>query len=190
ERMGHKFFNAGIGCGGGCLPKDTRAFVACAGELGASASVAFLTEVDAINLRCREHVVQMVRKQVGALVGRRVAILGAAFKPDSDDVRDSPALSIAGSLHLAGASVSVYDPWAMPNAAKVFPTLHYAESVLDAMAGAEVVLHLTEWREFRDLDPAELGKHVDRRLIIDGRNALDRAAYRAAGWTYVGMGRP
>ncbi len=189
-RIGRKFLNAGIGFGGGCLPKDIRAFTARAGELGASASVAFLAEVDAINLRRREHVVQLVRKQVGGLVGKRVAVLGAAFKPDSDDVRDSPALSIAGSLHLAGASVSVYDPRAMPNAAKVFPTLHYADSVVEAVTGAEVVLHLTEWQEFRDLDPTELGEHVDTPLIIDGRNALDPAAFRAAGWTYIGMGRP
>ncbi len=190
ERIGRKFLNAGIGFGGGCLPKDIRAFTARAGELGASASVAFLAEVDAINLRRREHVVQLVRKQVGGLVGKRVAVLGAAFKPDSDDVRDSPALSIAGSLHLAGASVSVYDPRAMPNAAKVFPTLHYADSVVDAVTGAEVVLHLTEWQEFRDLEPAELAEYVDTPLVIDGRNALDPDAYRAAGWTYVGMGRP
>ncbi|MGI8947491.1 MAG: UDP-glucose dehydrogenase family protein, partial [Ornithinimicrobium sp.] len=183
-RIGRKFLNAGIGFGGGCMPKDIRAFTARAGELGASASVAFLAEVDAINLRRREHVVQLVRKQVGGLVGKRVAVLGAAFKPDSDDVRDSPALSIAGSLHLAGASVSVYDPRAMPNAAKVFPTLHYADSVVETVTGAEVVLHLTEWQEFRDLDPTELGEHVDTPLIIDGRNALDPAAFRAAGWTY------
>jgi UDPglucose 6-dehydrogenase len=189
ERIGRKFLNAGVGFGGGCLPKDIRAFSARAGELGAAASVAFLAEVDAINLRRREHVVDLVRAQIGGLVGRRIAVLGAAFKPNSDDVRDSPALSIAGQLHLAGASVSVYDPKAMANAAKVFPTLAYADSVTEAVEGAEAVLHLTEWSEFRDLDPVVLGREVARKLVIDGRNCLDRDAYKAAGWTYLGLGR-
>ena len=189
ERIGRKFLNAGVGFGGGCLPKDIRAFTARAGELGAAASVSFLAEVDAINLRRREHVVNLVRSRIGGLVGRRIAVLGAAFKPNSDDVRDSPALSIAGQLHLAGASVSVYDPKAMGNAAKVFPTLGYADSVTEAVEGADAVLHLTEWSEFRDLDPVALGEKVARKLVIDGRNCLDRDAYKAAGWTYVGLGR-
>ncbi len=189
-RIGRKFLNAGVGFGGGCLPKDIRAFSARAAELGASQSVAFLVEVDAINLRRREHVVNMVRNQLGDLPGRRVAVLGAAFKPDSDDVRDSPALSIAGQLHLAGADVSVYDPKAMPNASGIFPTLRYADSVDEAVAGVEAVLHLTEWPEFAALDPVDLGTKVEDKLIIDGRNCLDKDAYRAAGWTYLGLGRP
>ncbi len=189
-RIGRKFLNAGVGFGGGCLPKDIRAFSARAAELGASQSVAFLVEVDAINLRRREHVVNMVRNQLGDLPGRRVAVLGAAFKPDSDDVRDSPALSIAGQLHLAGADVSVYDPKAMPNASGIFPTLRYADSVDEAVAGVEAVLHLTEWPEFAALDPVDLGTKVEGKLIIDGRNCLDKDAYRAAGWTYLGLGRP
>jgi UDPglucose 6-dehydrogenase len=189
-RIGRKFLNAGVGFGGGCLPKDIRAFSARAAELGASQSVAFLIEMDAINLRRREHVVNLVRTHLGHLPGRKVAVLGAAFKPDSDDVRDSPALSIAGALHLAGVQVAIYDPQAMPNAAKIFPTLGYADSVDEAVAGAEAVLHLTEWPEFRELDPAVMATQVARPLVIDGRNCLDAQAYRAAGWTYVGLGRP
>ncbi|MGB3829859.1 MAG: UDP-glucose/GDP-mannose dehydrogenase family protein, partial [Ornithinimicrobium sp.] len=189
-RIGRKFLNAGVGFGGGCLPKDIRAFSARAAELGAAQSVAFLGEVDAINLRRREHVVNLVRNHLGALPGRRIAVLGAAFKPDSDDVRDSPALSIAGQLHLAGADVSIYDPQAMPNAAQIFPTLHYADSVDSAVQEVEAVLHLTEWPEFRNLDPVTLGGMVGGKLIIDGRNCLDKDAYRAAGWTYIGLGRP
>lgn len=189
-RIGNRYLQAGVGFGGGCLPKDIRAFAARAGELGAGSSVAFLAEVDAINQRRRDRVVSLVKHELGGVEGRRIAVLGAAFKPNSDDVRDSPALSIAGALHLAGADVSVYDPRAMPNAARVFPTLHYADSVDEAVTGADAVLHLTEWEEFRRLDPAELGEKVRRRLVVDGRNCLDREAYRAAGWTYLGLGRP
>ncbi|HLS44780.1 MAG TPA: UDP-glucose/GDP-mannose dehydrogenase family protein [Ornithinicoccus sp.] len=190
ERIGRKFLNAGVGFGGGCLPKDIRAFSARASELGAGQSVAFLNEMDAINLRRRDHVVNLVRTHLGSLAGRRVAVLGAAFKPNSDDVRDSPALSIAGQLHLSGAEVHVFDPKAMANAAKVFPTLRYAESATEAIKGAEAVLHLTEWPEFRELDPTEIGELVANKLVIDGRNVLDRDGYRQAGWTYVGLGRP
>lgn len=189
DRIGRKFLNAGVGFGGGCLPKDIRAFSARAGELGAASSLAFLAEVDAINLRRREHVVEMVRRELDGLAGRRVAILGAAFKPNSDDVRDSPALAIAGQLHLSGAQVSIYDPKAMPSAAQIFPTLSYADSVEDALRDAEIVLHLTEWSEFRELDPTTLGDLVASKLIIDGRNCLDVDAYRAAGWIYLGLGR-
>ncbi|MBB5788390.1 nucleotide sugar dehydrogenase [Jiangella mangrovi] len=190
-RIGRKFLNAGIGFGGGCLPKDIRAFMARAGELGASHSLAFLAEIDAINLRRRQRVVDLVRELAGGSVAnRRVAVLGAAFKPHSDDVRDSPALNIAGQLHLQGARVSVYDPKATENARKIFPTLPYAETALDACRGAHVVLHLTEWQEFRDLDPAELAGIVETPVVIDGRNCLDAEAWRAAGWTYRGLGRP
>ncbi|USQ76311.1 UDP-glucose dehydrogenase family protein [Ornithinimicrobium cryptoxanthini] len=190
DRIGRKFLNAGVGFGGGCLPKDIRAFSARAAELGAGQSVAFLHEVDAINQRRRDHVVNLVRTHLGSLAGRRVAVLGAAFKPNSDDVRDSPALSIAGQLHLSGARVTVYDPKAMDNAARIFPTLDYADSASAAVEGAEAVLHLTEWPEFRELDPEQLAASVATKLIIDGRNVLDREAYRNAGWTYVGLGRP
>ncbi len=190
-RIGRKFLNAGVGFGGGCLPKDIRAFMARAGEIGAAHALTFLGEVDAINLRRRQRVVEIAGELLDNTVsGRRVAVLGAAFKPHSDDIRDSPALSIAGELHLHGAEVSVYDPKAMDNARRIFPTLRYAESALDACRDADVVLHLTEWPEFREVDPAVLGEVVAQRNVIDGRNCLDRESWRAAGWTYRGLGRP
>lgn len=191
ERIGSKFLRAGIGFGGGCLPKDIRAFMARAGELGADQALTFLREVDSINMRRRGHMVELAREAVGgSFLGKRVAVLGATFKPDSDDVRDSPALNVAGQIHLQGGQVTVYDPKGMDNARRVFPTLGYADSALEAARGAEVVLHLTEWREFRDLDPVELGAVVTDRLILDGRNALDTDRWRSAGWTYRAMGRP
>lgn len=191
ERIGKKFLRAGIGFGGGCLPKDIRAFMARAGELGADQALTFLREVDSINMRRRGHMVELARDAVGgSFLGKRVAVLGATFKPDSDDVRDSPALNVAGQIHLQGGQVTVYDPKGMDNARRVFPTLGYADTALDAARGAEVVLHLTEWREFRDLDPAALGEVVTDRLVLDGRNALDPELWRAAGWTYRAMGRP
>ncbi|MGV9269884.1 UDP-glucose dehydrogenase family protein [Kitasatospora sp. NPDC003701] len=191
ERIGRKFLNAGLGFGGGCLPKDIRAFMARAGELGADQALTFLREVDSINMRRRSRMVDLAREQCGGgFLGRRVAVLGAAFKPNSDDIRDSPALNVAAQIQLQGAQVTVYDPKAMDNARKMFPGLAYAESPLEAAEGAHVVLHLTEWREFRDLDPAELGAVVAERRLLDGRNALDAAAWRAAGWTYRALGRP
>src|SRR5690606_18000686 len=191
DRIGRKFLDAGLGFGGGCLPKDIRAFMARAGELGASHALTFLAEVDAINLRRRERVAEIAREVVGgSLIGKRIAVLGAAFKPNSDDVRDSPALNVAGRLQLQGAHIAVYDPKAADNARKVFPTLEYAESAFDACRKADVVLHLTEWPEFRDIDPVELGEVVSRRHIVDGRNCLDAEAWRSAGWTYRGRGRP
>ena len=192
DRIGKKFLRAGIGFGGGCLPKDIRAFMARAGELGADQALTFLREVDSINMRRRGHMVELAREALGdgGFLGKRVAVLGATFKPDSDDVRDSPALNVAGQIHLQGGQVTVYDPKGMANARRVFPTLGYADSALDAVRGADVVLHLTEWREFRELDPAELGKAVAHRLILDGRGALDAAKWREAGWTFRAMGRP
>ncbi|MFD7442432.1 UDP-glucose dehydrogenase family protein [Streptomyces sp. NPDC059909] len=192
ERIGAKFLRAGIGFGGGCLPKDIRAFMARAGELGADQALTFLREVDSINMRRRGHMVELAREAVGgdSFLGKRVAVLGATFKPDSDDVRDSPALNVAGQIHLQGGQVTVYDPKGMDNARQVFPTLGYAESALDAVRSADVVLHLTEWREFRELDPAELGEVASRHIMLDGRNALDAALWREAGWTYRAMGRP
>jgi UDPglucose 6-dehydrogenase len=190
-RIGRKFLDAGLGFGGGCLPKDIRAFMARAGELGADQALTFLREVDGINMRQRVRVVDLAREVCGgSFLGVRVGVLGAAFKPDSDDVRDSPALNVAGQLHLQGAEVSVYDPKAAPNARRIFPTLTYADSVDDACRDARLVLHLTEWREFREMDPAVLGKVVAERRVIDARNALDAAAWRAAGWLYRGLGRP
>lgn len=191
ERIGGKFLNAGLGFGGGCLPKDIRAFMARAGELGADQALTFLREVDSINMRRRSRMVELAREQCGGgFLGRRVAVLGAAFKPNSDDIRDSPALNVAAQIQLQGAQVTVYDPKAMDNARKMFPGLSYAASPLEAAEGAHVVLHLTEWQEFRALDPAELGAVVAERRLLDGRNVLDGEAWRAAGWTYRAMGRP
>ncbi|MEU5897672.1 MULTISPECIES: UDP-glucose/GDP-mannose dehydrogenase family protein [Streptomyces] len=192
DRIGKKFLRAGIGFGGGCLPKDIRAFMARAGELGADQALTFLREIDSINMRRRGQMVEMAREALGggSFLGKRVAVLGATFKPDSDDVRDSPALNVAGQIHLQGGQVTVYDPKGMENARRLFPTLGYAETALDAVRGADVVLHLTEWREFRELDPAELAAAAAAPLILDGRNALDPWTWRAAGWTYRAMGRP
>lgn len=190
DRIGRKFLGAGLGFGGGCLPKDIRAFMARAGELGADQALTFLREVDAINMRRRDRMVDLAKKAfAGSLLGHRVTVLGCAFKPNSDDVRDSPALSVAGSLSLGGAAVTVYDPQGMDNARKVFPTLGYAESVSEALRDAELVILATEWQEFRDLDPAEVGKLVARKHIIDGRNVLDVASWNDAGWTVEALGR-
>jgi UDPglucose 6-dehydrogenase len=190
-RIGRKFLNAGLGFGGGCLPKDIRAFMARAGELGVDQALSFLREVDAINMRRRAHVVDRARDMVGgSFLGTRVGILGASFKPNSDDVRDSPALNVAGQIQLQGAQVSVYDPRAMDNAAVLFPTLAYASSAVEACTGADVVLHLTEWQEFREMDPSVLDGVVHEKRIIDARNALDQARWRDAGWTYRALGRP
>ncbi|WP_405742448.1 UDP-glucose/GDP-mannose dehydrogenase family protein [Streptomyces sp. NBC_01525] len=191
ERIGKKFLRAGVGFGGGCLPKDIRAFMARAGELGADQALTFLREVDSINMRRRGQMVELTRDAVGgSFLGKRVAVLGATFKPDSDDVRDSPALNVAGQIHLQGGQVTVYDPKGMANARRLFPTLGYADSALEAVRGADAVLHLTEWREFRELDPAVLGEAVTARRILDGRNALDLELWRKAGWTYRALGRP
>lgn len=191
DRIGRKFLNAGIGFGGGCLPKDIRAFMARAGELGADQALTFLREVDAINMRRRTRVVELAREICGgSLLGKRITVLGAAFKPESDDVRDSPALSIAAQLQLQGAVVTVTDPEALRNAARRFPELHYEESTDAALQRADALLLLTEWREYRDLDPYETAARVSGTKILDGRNVLDPTKWRAAGWTYRGLGRP
>ncbi|UOB12440.1 UDP-glucose/GDP-mannose dehydrogenase family protein [Streptomyces sp. HP-A2021] len=192
DRIGKKFLRAGIGFGGGCLPKDIRAFMARAGELGADQALTFLREIDSINMRQRGQMVELTRQALGGgpFLGKRVAVLGATFKPDSDDVRDSPALNVAGQIHLQGGQVTVYDPKGMDNARRVFPTLGYADSALEAVRGADIVLHLTEWREFRELDEEALGEVAAARVILDGRNALNPERWRKAGWTYRAMGRP
>ena len=189
-RIGRRFLNAGLGFGGGCLPKDIRAFMARAGELGVDQALTFLREVDAINMRRREKTVDLVRGSFGgSLLGHTVTVLGAAFKPNSDDVRDSPALSIAGSLSLAGASVSVYDPQAMENAKKNFPTLEYAPSTEAALEGSEMVVVATEWKQFREIDPVAAKKLVKRAAVLDGRNCLPADEWRAAGWDVTCLGR-
>jgi UDPglucose 6-dehydrogenase len=190
-RIGRRFLNAGVGFGGGCLPKDIRAFQHRAGELGVEDMMGLLDDVDRINQRRRERAVQVAAQLLGGrLGGARVAVLGAAFKPESDDVRDSPALWIAGQLQLSGAAVRVHDPQAMSNARDRFPTLEYADSVADACHRADLVMLLTEWQQFRKLTPEDLEDLVARRCIFDGRNVLDPQAWRAAGWTYHGVGRP
>ncbi|SDC49455.1 UDPglucose 6-dehydrogenase [Geodermatophilus telluris] len=190
DRIGRKFLNAGLGFGGGCLPKDIRAFMARAGELGADQALTFLREVDNINMRRRIRMVELAREVLdGSLLGKHVAVLGAAFKPDSDDIRDSPALNVAAQLQLQGAVVRVTDPAAVDNARRLWPQLDYAPTPEEAAAGADAVLVLTEWRQYRELDPAAFGTVVRQKRVLDGRNALDREAWTAAGWTYRALGR-
>jgi UDPglucose 6-dehydrogenase len=189
-RIGGRFLHAGLGFGGGCLPKDIRAFMARAGEIGVDQALSFLTEIDNINGRRRARMVDLAREMCGgSLVEARVAILGAAFKPNTDDIRDSPALDVALSIQSAGAAVRIFDPQAMDNARRVCPTLRYAESAVDAARHADVVLHLTEWSEFRQMHPDTLRGVVARPVIVDGRNALDRELWRSNGWTYRALGR-
>jgi len=190
-RIGRRFLNAGVGFGGGCLPKDIRAFTARAEELGRGESVAFLKEVDAINLRRRDRVVNLVVDALGGEVfEKKVAVLGLAFKPFSDDIRDSPALDVAVRLHGLGAAVTATDPEAIANSRRVHPQLTFAEDADDAMRDAEVVVLVTEWNEFRELKPEHVASLTAGRTIIDGRNVLDADEWRAASWKYVGLGRP
>ncbi|MFB9675253.1 UDP-glucose dehydrogenase family protein [Streptosporangium vulgare] len=191
DRIGGKFLNPGLGFGGGCLPKDIRAFMARAGELGADQALTFLREVDAINMRRRARMVDLARELAGgSFRGCTVAVLGAAFKPNSDDIRDSPALDVAVKISEQGGRVTVYDPVAQENARKAHPGLSYGASALDAARNAHVVLLLTEWQEFIAMDPEELGSVVASRKIVDGRNALDAETWRASGWHYRALGRP
>ena len=191
DRIGRKFLNAGLGFGGGCLPKDIRAFMARAAELGVDQAVAFLKDVDDINMRRRARVVDLGYELLdGSYAGTTVCVLGAAFKPNSDDIRDSPALDVAAAIQRHGAKVTVYDPAALENARRAHPELTYAESALAAARGADLVLLLTEWSEFREMDPGMLGDVVAHRRIVDGRNALQPVTWRAAGWTYRALGRP
>lgn len=189
-RIGNKFLQAGIGFGGGCLPKDIRAFMARAEELGAKQALEFLREIDAINLRARQRVIDVVRNELSEdLTQYKIAVLGATFKPDSDDVRDSPALDIAVQLQAAGAAVVVHDPKGIEPARKRFPKLEYAEVVTDAVKDTDLILHLTEWKEYRAIDPSTLSSLVKSKIIIDGRNMLDRELWRTAGWKFHALGR-
>ena len=191
HRIGPAGLRPGLGFGGGCLPKDIRAFMARADELGVDQALSFLGEVDAINMRRRARMVDLARELVGGgFDGARVGVLGVAFKPDSDDIRDSPALDVARTVHDLGATVTVYDPVAMPQARRAHPELGYAGSAVEAVRDADVVLLLTEWAEFRDADPELLGAATAKRNIVDGRNALDPARWRAASWHYRALGRP
>ena len=189
-RIGSRFLQAGIGFGGGCLPKDIRAFMARSEELGAQQSLEFLREIDSINLRARQRMIDLVRLDLGTdLKGKRIAVLGAAFKPESDDVRDSPALDIAWQIASAGATVTVYDPKANSNAKARFPNLNFADSIENCLHKADIVLHLTEWKEFRALNPNVVKRYVSNPIIIDGRNALDKTAWEDAGWHFRALGR-
>jgi UDPglucose 6-dehydrogenase len=190
ERIGRRFLAPGLGFGGGCLPKDIRAFRSTASRLGVESVADLLGVVDAINLGRRSRVTELAREAVGGvLAGRRVAVLGLAFKPGSDDVRDSPSLHVCGELVREGALVSVHDPVAMDNAARIQPGVRYASSVSDAAAGADAVLHLTEWADYRVIDPVMLAAVVAQRNMIDARCALDETAWRSAGWSFRIPGR-
>ncbi len=190
-RIGNLFLQAGIGFGGGCLPKDLRSFMARAEELGAKEALDFLSDIDAINLRARNRMVEFAVAELdGDPVGKKVLVLGAAFKANSDDVRDSPALDIADALSQRGAQIVIHDPKAIENARMRFPHLNYIRDVADGARGADLILHLTAWSEYQNLDPAELGRLVNRRRIIDGRNSLSLARWQSAGWTYLAPGRP
>jgi UDPglucose 6-dehydrogenase len=190
-RIGSRFLAAGLGFGGGCLPKDIRAFMARAGELGAEDAVAFLREVDQINLRRRSHTVDLAREVLGgSFHGRRITVLGASFKPDSDDVRDSPSLDVAVAMSNAGGDVVVHDPKGLRNAERVYPHMTYQQDLSTALTGAELVVLGTEWSEYKALDPVATGSLVAQLNIIDARNALDSHAWRNAGWNYRALGRP
>ena len=190
-RIGNRFLAPGVGFGGGCLPKDIRAFLARAEELGIDEALGFLRNVDAINVNRRRSAVDLARGMLGgSLKDKRIAVLGAAFKPNSDDIRDSPALNVANALQSQGAQVRVHDPEAIENARAAYPLLNYTSEVNKAFEGAELAVHLTEWQEYRDLDPLHLSTLVTTPHILDARNALDIDHWRAAGWTVRAMGRP
>jgi UDPglucose 6-dehydrogenase len=189
ERIGNKFLKTGIGFGGGCLPKDIRAFSARAEELGVGKAVGFLREVEEINLRRRSRVLEIAQEELGSVVGKRVVMLGAAFKPETDDVRDSPAMAVAEQFWSAGANVVVHDPQALENVRKIYPQLEVEDELDFAIAGADLVVVGTEWKIYRDADPIRFGDMVRRRLVIDGRNCLDAPSWIAADWQVVALGR-
>lgn len=189
ERIGNKFLKTGIGFGGGCLPKDIRAFSARAEELGVGQAVGFLREVEEINLRRRSRVIEIAQEELGDLTGKRVVMLGAAFKPETDDVRDSPAMAVAEQFWSAGANVVVHDPKALENVRRMYPQLETEDDLDFAIAGADLVVLATEWKQYRESDPVRFGDMVRNRLVIDGRNALDVPAWLAANWQVIALGR-
>ena len=189
QRIGRRFLNAGVGFGGGCLPKDIRALQARVSELGLDRTMRFLSEVDEINLRRRERVVHLATEILGELDGRTITVLGVAFKPNSDDVRDSPALDVAAQLYNAGAEVAIYDPEAMNNARSRFPRLNYADSLEDALRGSHLTILLTEWEEFVTMEPRDIEALVESNSIIDGRNVLDPDVWTQRGWRFESLGR-
>ena len=189
ERIGNKFLKTGIGFGGGCLPKDIRAFQACAADLGLEQSVSFLAQVEDINLRRRTRVIEIAREELGDLTNRRVAMLGAAFKPETDDIRDSPAMAVAELFWAAGADIVVHDPKAADNVRHMYPNLKVADGLAEAVAQADLVVVATEWREYALADSAELGALVANKLVIDGRNVLPFKQWQANGWKVIALGR-
>jgi UDPglucose 6-dehydrogenase len=189
-RIGRRFLNAGIGFGGGCLPKDIRALRARADELGLSEHFEFLKNVDDVNKSRRNYVVELATRNLGSISGKTIAILGAAFKPDSDDIRDSPALDIALMLSSGGANVRLHDPVALPQVrARNLPIIAI-DDVEDVFDGADLVLHLTEWKAYRELDPQVISDKVNQKRIIDGRNCLDLGLWKNAGWQITYLGKP
>jgi UDPglucose 6-dehydrogenase len=191
ERIARRSFSPGLGFGGGCLPKDIRAFHAAAAGLGLSSVTRLLSAVDAINLDRRAQVADLAREAVGGtLAGKRVAVLGVAFKPNSDDVRDSPSLDVCERLAQQGATVSVHDPAALKNAAQIKPHLRYSLTIAEVAADADVVLHLTEWSDYQTIDPYALARIVAKPVLIDARCVLDATMWRAAGWRVAVLGRP
>ena len=188
-RIGNRFLQAGIGFGGGCLPKDIRAFMARSEELGAKQALEFLSDIDSINLRARNRMIEMAQ-EYGSLSNVKVAVFGAAFKPDSDDVRDSPALDIANGIAKLGAHVTIHDPKAIHNARLRFADMNYTENIEECVADASLLLHLTEWKEYRSIDPTVIGGLMKRRIVLDGRNTLDPKLWSEAGFTYRAPGRP
>ena len=189
ERIGNKFLRTGIGFGGGCLPKDIRGFVARAEELGVGSAVDFLKDVDAVNLRRRDRVVELAKQELGSLSGKAITMLGISFKPDSDDLRDSPALEISQRLTALGTKVTVHDPVSLTPLATRSPELYREEDLLKAATGANLVILGTEWKLYREIDPVEFGKVVATKTIVDGRNVLDVARWQAAGWRVIALGR-
>ena len=189
ERIGNKFLRTGIGFGGGCLPKDIRGFVARAEELGVGSAVDFLKDVDAVNLRRRDKVVELAKQELGSLTGKAITMLGISFKPDSDDLRDSPALEISQRLTALGAKVTVHDPVSLLPLATRSPELLRNENLMSAATGAELVILGTEWKQYREIDPVEFGKVVATKTVIDGRNVLDVAKWQGAGWRVIALGR-
>lgn len=189
ERIGNKFLKTGIGFGGGCLPKDIRAFSARAEELGVGKAVGFLREVEEINLRRRSRVLEIATEELGDLTGKRVVMLGAAFKPETDDVRDSPAMAVAEQFWSAGANVVIHDPKALDNVRRMYPHLETEDELDFAIAGADLIVLATEWKQYQNEDPVRLGDMVRSRILIDGRNALDIDAWTNANWQVIAMGR-
>ncbi|MEU6973596.1 UDP-glucose/GDP-mannose dehydrogenase family protein [Kitasatospora aureofaciens] len=188
HRIGAKGMRPGLGFGGGCLPKDLAGFTHRAEELGADTGL--LRQVAAINRRRREHTVDLAREALGGtVIGKRIAVWGAAFKAHTDDIRDSPALAVADALQRAGAEVTVHDPAAMENARRSYPALDYAEDLTQAVTGAGLLLHLTDWPQYSDADPEDLAQHIAVPKVIDARGTLNANRWRTAGWTFRALGR-